>query len=405
MRRTPTLAFLLVTIFIDALGLGLIVPIGPALLTAIVGNPGRAAQWAGLINASYGLAQFLVLPLLGRIADRYGRRPVVVLALTLLGLDYLVHAVANSAWLFLVAHALAGAFAGTTAAVSAAVADITEPGRRPQAYGRINAAFGLGFIAGPAIGGLLGAVSLRLPFYAAAGLAFANALYGQLIVPESHAGDGRTSLRWRVANPVSTIAVLLRRPGLRHLTVSRLLSDVARVANQVVWVFVMTARFGWSASQTGMTLAASSIVGAAVSARLADPLVTALGERRAAIVCTGAGAVSLAGFATVPVGWLVVVPMGIGAIAALGSAATQSWLSRLAGPSEQGTVQAALAAIGSLAEMAVPVLATVVFAWSLTVGQPGLVLLAAAAIAALAGLVLAGSSPAGTEPADGCNRP
>ncbi len=209
MRRAPTLAFLLVTIFIDALGLGLIVPIGPGLLTAITGNAGRAAQWSGLINASYGLAQFLVVPLLGRMADRYGRRPVLVLALTLLGLDYLVHAVANSAWLFLLAHGLAGAFAGTTTAVNAAVADITEPGRRPQAYGRINAAFGVGFIAGPAVGGLLAAVSLRLPFYVAAGLAFANALYGRLIVPESRPGDGRTSLRWRLANPVSTIGGLL----------------------------------------------------------------------------------------------------------------------------------------------------------------------------------------------------
>ena len=170
MRRTPTLAFLLVTIVIDALGLGLIVPIGPALLTAITGEAGRAAQWSGLINASYGLAQFLVVPLLGRMADRYGRRPVLVLALTLLGVDYLVHAVANSAWLLLLAHGLAGAFAGTTTAVNAAVADITEPGRRPRAYGRINAAFGVGFIAGPAVGGLLAGVNLRLPFVVAAGL-------------------------------------------------------------------------------------------------------------------------------------------------------------------------------------------------------------------------------------------
>ena len=211
MRRTPTLAFLLVTVGIDMLGLGLIVPIVPSLMTAITGHPASAAQWSGIVGASYGLTQFLAAPFLGRLSDRYGRKPVLVAALTFLGVDYLIHGIANSVWLLVLAHGLAGAFAGTGTVVNAYIADITEPAQRPKAYGLIGAAFSIGFVAGPAISGLLGAVNVLVPFYVAAGLAFVNASYGLLVVPESRPGDRRTGLGWRVANPVSALVMMLRR--------------------------------------------------------------------------------------------------------------------------------------------------------------------------------------------------
>jgi len=178
MRRTPALAFLFATVLVDMLGLGIVVPVVPGLMTAVTGDPAAGARWSGWIDASFGVTQFLAAPLLGRMADRYGRRPVLILALSFLGLDYLAHAVANRPVTMLAAHALAGALAGTTTVVNAYIADITPPADRPRAYGYVSAAFAVGFVAGPAIGGLLGTVNLRLPFLVAAALAGANALYG-----------------------------------------------------------------------------------------------------------------------------------------------------------------------------------------------------------------------------------
>ena len=388
MRRRSTLAFLLVTVFVDMLGLGIVVPIVPALMTAVTGDPAAGARWSGWIDASFGITQFLAAPLLGRAADRFGRRPVLVAALGFLGLDYLAHALAGRPVTMLVAHALAGALAGTMTVVNAYIADTTPPEDRPRAYGYVGAAFSVGFVAGPVIGGLLGAVSPRLPFLVAAALAGANALYGAVVLPESRPGDRTTSLAWRVANPFSSIAAVLRRPGLGYPAVGRFLGDVARMASQVTWTFVMTARFGWGTGRVGAVLAAGSLLGALVSARLSGAYVRRLGVRRAAIVSALAGAVSLAGFGLAGP-WLLAPAMGLGAVAALGGKACQTWITGASGAEEQGTVQGALTGLSAIAEAGVPVLATGVFAWSLAVPLPGLVLVLAGAVGAASALVLA----------------
>jgi MFS transporter, DHA1 family, tetracycline resistance protein len=387
-RRTPTLAFLLVTVFVDMLGLGIVVPVGPALLTAITGHPADGARWSGWIDASFGAAQFLVAPLLGRIADRYGRRPVLILALSGLSLDYLVHALARQAVTMLAAHALAGALAGTTTVVNAYIADITPPPQRPGAYGYVGAAFSAGFVAGPVIGGLLGAANPRLPFLLAAALAAGNAVYGAFVLPESRPGDRTAAVGWRVANPVSSIVAIVRRPSLAHLAVARLLGDIARIANQVTWTFVMVARFGWHTGTVGVVLAASSLIGAVVSAKLSGPYVRSLGVRRAAIVSAWAGAASLAGFGLVGP-WLIVPMMGLGSIAALGGNACATWITEASDADEQGTVQGALTGISAVAEAGVPVAATTVFACSVGTPVPGPVLVLAGAVAAVSALVLA----------------
>src|SRR5690349_3383291 len=201
MRRAPALSFLLVTVFIDMLGLGLIVPIVPALMTAVTADTATAAFWSGLLGTVYGLLQFAASPLLGRLSDRYGRRPVLLASLACLGVDWLAHAISLSPWTLLVFHALAGACAGTNTVVNAYIADVTEPESRARAYGLIGSAFGLGFVAGPTIGGLLGAVDVRLPFFAAGALCFANAAYGWFVLPESRPGDRTTALTLRTANP------------------------------------------------------------------------------------------------------------------------------------------------------------------------------------------------------------
>ncbi|GIH19545.1 MFS transporter [Rugosimonospora africana] len=401
MRRSPALAFLLITVFIDMLGLGIVVPVVPALMTTITGHAASAAHWSGLIDASFGVTQFLASPFLGRLSDRYGRRPILILAMSFLGVDWLAHAIANTPATILAAHAAAGALGGTMTVINAYLADITEPADRPRAYGYVGAAFSAGFVAGPVLGGLLGGVSVRLPFLVTAGLAATNAAFGLLVLPESRPGDRRTGIGWRLANPFSAIASMLRRPQLRHLVIARLLGDIARMANQVMWVFVMVARFGWPTAKVGATLAVSSVIGAVVSARVSGPFVRWLGVRRASVVCSLAGAASLAGFGLVPTGWLIPPCMAVGAVSAIGGTASQSWISGLAHGDEHGTVQGTLTGISAIAETTVPVAATGLFAWSLRIPMPGLVLVAAAAFAVASAVTMSRSPrshPAGAEP-------
>jgi len=397
MPRSPALSFLLVTVFVDMLGLGLVVPILPALMTAVTGDVADGARWSGVIGSSFGLLQFLVSPLLGRLSDRYGRRPVLLASLACLGVDYLGHAVSTTAWLLLLFHGLAGACAGTNTVVNAYIADVTEPERRARAYGLVGAAFGLGFVAGPIVGGLLGAVDVRLPFYAAAGLAFANVAYGLLVLPESRRGDRTTPLGLRLASPLGSVVGVLRRPLLGRLACARFFADVARMTHQVSWTFFVTYQFAWSTAWVGFALAAGALAGAVFQACLVGPGVRWLGDKRAAVLGGALGAVALGGTALASAPWEVYALQSVGVVASIGGAAAQSWLSRAAGADEQGTVHGAVTGLGAVAETVVPVAATAVFAWSLTYELPGLVFLAAAGFAALSTLWLAATpAPAPT---------
>jgi DHA1 family tetracycline resistance protein-like MFS transporter len=393
MRRAPALVFLLVTVFVDMLGLGIVVPIASALLTDLAGEVGAAARWSGWIASSYGLLQFFTAPLLGRLADRYGRRPVLLASLTFLGLDYLGHAATPSVALLVVCHGLAGAFAGTNIVVNAYIADVVPPERRAHAFGLVGAAFGAGFVAGPTIGGLLGAVDVRLPFYAAAALALANVGYGFLVLPESRPGDRTTTLSLRAANPVAALAAVLRRPVLGRLTLARFCADIARMTHQAIWTFFVTVQFAWNTTQIGLTMAAGAVAGAAFQARAVGPAVRWLGDRRAAVLGSAVGVAGLTGTALATTPLTVYVLQVVGVLGSVAGAAAQSWISRAAGAHEQGTVAGALTGTSAIAEMTVPIVAGAVFGWSVAFGMPGLVFLGAAAFAA-ASTVLLATTPA-----------
>ncbi|WP_422769846.1 MFS transporter [Plantactinospora sp. WMMC1484] len=388
MRRAPALSFLLVTVFLDMLGLGLIVPIMPALMAAVTEDATAAVRWSGLLGSIYGLLQFVVSPLLGRLSDRYGRRPVLLASLTCLGIDWLAHAISPGPWTLLLSHALAGAGAGTYTVVNAYIADVTEPESRARAYGLVGAAFGLGFVAGPAIGGLLGTVDVRLPFFAAAGLSFANVAYGWFVLPESRPGDRTTPLTLRAANPVGSLAALLRRPVLGRLACARLCSDIARTTHQSVWTFFLTAQFAWSTAQIGVVMATGALASAVFQARAVGPVVRLLGEKRAAVAGSLLGVGSLGGTAFVSVPWMLYILQAVGVIGSIGGAAVLSWISRTARADEQGIVQGAVTGVGSVAETLVPVAAGAVFGWSLAYASPGLIFVGAAVFAAASAILL-----------------
>jgi DHA1 family tetracycline resistance protein-like MFS transporter len=392
MRRAPALSFLLVTVFIDMLGLGIVVPIVPALMLDLTGDAAGAARWSGLIGSSYGLLQFVTAPLLGRLADRYGRRPVLLVSLACLGVDYLGHAITPTMGLLIGFHALAGVCAGTTTVVNAYVADVTTPERRAAAYGLIGSAFGLGFVAGPVLGGVLGAVDVRLPFYAAAGLALANVAYGWYVLPESRPGDRTTQLSLRAANPVGSLAHVLRRPVLGRLALARFCADVARMTHQAIWTFFVTYQFAWNTAQVGITMSAGALAGAAFQARAVGPAVRWLGDKRAAVIGSAFGAAGLAATAFVTVPWTIYLLQAVGVLGSIGGAAAQSWISRATGADEQGTVNGALTGSSAIAEMVVPVAAGAAFAWSLTHSLAGLVFVGAAFFAAASTLILAATA-------------
>jgi DHA1 family tetracycline resistance protein-like MFS transporter len=389
MRRAPALSFLLVTVFLDMLGLGLIVPIVPALMTAVTEDATAAVFWSGLLGSIYGVLQFVASPLLGRLSDRYGRRPVLLASLTCLGIDWLAHAISPSPWTLLLFHALAGACAGTDTVVNAYIADVTKPESRARAYGLIGFAFGLGFVVGPTIGGLLGAADIRLPFFAAGALSFANVAYGWFVLPESRRGDRTTPLTLRTANPVGSLGVVLRRPVLGRLAYARFCADVARMTHQSIWTFFLTYQFAWSTAHIGAVMAAGALAGAVFQARAVGPVVRRLGDKRAAVAGSLLGVAALLGTAFVSAPWMLYVLQAVGVLGSVGGAAAQSWISRSVRANEQGTVQGALTGIGAVAETVVPVAAGAAFGWSLAYASPGLVFVGAAAFAAFAALLLA----------------
>ncbi|GAB7039473.1 TCR/Tet family MFS transporter [Catenuloplanes niger JCM 9533] len=389
MRRAPALSFLLVTVFLDMLGLGLIVPIMPALMAAVTMDAASAALWSGVLGSVYGLLQFAVSPLLGQLADRYGRRPVLLASLVLLGLDWLAHALADGPWTLLVFHALAGACAGTNTVVNAYLADVTPPAGRARAYGLVGAAFGLGFTAGPVVGGLLGTVDVRLPFLAAAVLSFANVAYGWFVLPESRPGDRGTPLTPRGANPVVAIVAVLRRPVLGRLARARFCADAARMTHQSVWTFFVAYQFAWSTAHIGVVMAVNAVTVAVVQTRAVGPLARRLGDRRAAVAGSVVVAVSFLGTGLATAPWMLYLAQGVGVLGVLAVAATMSWISREIGDGEQGTVQGALSGVGATAETVVPVTAGAVFGWSLAYGRPGLVFVLAAVLAATSAVILA----------------
>ncbi|WP_425074233.1 TCR/Tet family MFS transporter [Sagittula sp. S175] len=360
--RLPVV-FLLVTVAIDALGIGLILPVMPDLIGEVShrGLSG-AAMWGGVLATVYAAMQFLFAPFLGTLSDAIGRRPVLLSTLGLMVIDYVVMAYTNSLPVLLIARTIGGFAAATHSTAFAAMADLSPPEKRTQSFGLIGAAFGLGFVLGPTIGGLLGEFGTRAPFWLAAALAAANTILGFWAFPETNPPENRRRFHWSEANPFGAFRALSRMPGIKRGLTILFLYHVAFAVYPAVWAFFGHARFGWGASIIGISLGIFGISYAAVQAGIIRLLLRWFGEAGTALfglVCAGVA------FALIPFiedGTLVLALTPIAAMGGTLGPAVQGMMSRSLTPDRQGALQGVLTSTAALASVVSPLIMTSVFA-------------------------------------------
>jgi len=388
-------AFIFITITLDMLALGIIVPVLPKLIVAFEGGDvAHAARIVGIFGFAWSAMQFLASPVVGAMSDRFGRRPIVLLSNFGLGLDYLVMAMAPSvAWLF-AGRIISGITSSSFPTASAYVADVTPPEQRAAKFGLLGAAFGLGFIIGPAVGGVLGDIDLRLPFWVAGGLSLANAAYGYFILPESLPPEKRARVPWRVANPLGSLSFLRAHPELLALGATFFLYYFAHEVYPTLFVLYGDYRYAWSARDLGLTLALFGLGSTITSAFLIGPIVKRIGERNAMILGLSLSATSALVIALAYTGTLFFLSVPLASLGGLSTPSLMSIASRQASETEQGRLQGALGSLQGIAMMVAPLVLTQLFSVSIQRGgQPlagvpfaftSLVLLAALLLAARA---------------------
>jgi len=359
--------FIFITVALDMLALGVMIPVLPKLIIEFEhGDVARAAGAAGLFGFSWAAMQFVFSPLLGAISDRRGRRPVILLSNLGLGLDYLLMALAPSlSWLF-VGRLISGITSASYSTAGAYIADVTPKEQRAAKFGMLGAAFGLGFVVGPAIGGWLGGISLRMPFYAAAGLSLSNALYGFFVLPESLPKEKRAPFVWSKANPVGSLALLRSHPRLLSLALVSFLAKVAHDSLPSVFVLYTDYRYHWSERTIGLCLAGVGVASTLVAALLVGPLVKRFGERRALLVGLLFGVLGFGVYGWAPTGGWFLVGIPLVAIWGLAGPAFQALMSRRIEPSAQGRLQGALASMSGITGMVGPLLFTQIFAFGIS---------------------------------------
>jgi DHA1 family tetracycline resistance protein-like MFS transporter len=370
--RRAALAFIFVTVVLDMLALGMIVPVLPKLVESfLAGDTARAARVYGLFGTVWALMQFVFSPVVGALSDRFGRRRVILLSNLGLGLDYLLMAWAPTlGWLF-AGRVISGITAASVPTAAAYIADVTPPEKRAGAFGLLGAAFGLGFVLGPAAGGLLGSIGPRLPFWVAAGLSLANALYGLLVLPESLAPERRSAFAWRRASPVGSLVLLRRHPELLGLAAASFLGYLAHEVLPSTFVLYTGYRYGWDERTVGLSLAAVGVCSGLVQGGLVRPVVRRFGERRAlgAGLVFGAAGVALFGLAPTPTLFWLGIPLM--SLWGLSGPSTQGLMTRRVSSSEQGQLQGAHGSLRAIAGLAGPGLFTLTFAAAIAPHREG----------------------------------
>jgi DHA1 family tetracycline resistance protein-like MFS transporter len=370
--RKPALGFIFITLFLDIFGIGLIIPILPKLIEQLSGgNVSAASHTYGWLAALYSLMQFLCAPVLGSLSDRFGRRAVILSSLFGSWLDYLLLAFAPSLPWFFLGRIVAGITGANMTAANAYIADVSPPEKRAANFGIVAAAFGLGFIAGPALGGWIGGqFGLRAPFLVTAGLTLLNWCYGMFVLPESLPRENRRAFDWKRANPVGSLVALKRHPEVLGLTETYFLMHLAHQVFPSTWVLYTSYRYGWTPKQVGLSLAAVGVMAAIVQGGLVRKIIPKLGERRSIIIGLMNATVFFAAYGLATQGWMVYVLIGIGSFGGIAMPALQGLVSRGVPLNEQGAVQGALSSLASLAGILGPVLATGLFGYFISARAP-----------------------------------
>jgi MFS transporter, DHA1 family, tetracycline resistance protein len=356
------LVFIVVTVLLDIVGFGLIIPVLPRLLVELTGDTvSQAAIDGGWLAFVYAAMQFVCAPVLGNLSDRYGRRPVLLFAVGALGVDYVVMGLAPTlAWLFL-GRAIAGMAGASFTPAYAYVADVSPPEKRAQNFGLISAAFGVGFILGPALGGFLGTFGTRTPFFTAAALSLVNLLYGTFVLPESLPPESRRPFDWRRANPLGTLLQMRKHPVVLGLLGALFLWMVAHQVMPATWTFYTKFRFGWSEMMIGASLAAAGVVMAVSQATLMRVLVPRLGERRTALAGIAVASVGYLGYGMATASWMMFAWLVTWFLGALVMPSTNALMSHRVEKGAQGELQGAVAGLFSLSSIVGPPLMTQLF--------------------------------------------
>lgn len=367
MKTTPNnaLLFIFITVLVDVIGLGIIIPIVPKLIENLTGlGINEASKYGGWLLFSFAIMQFIFSPILGGLSDRFGRRPILLLSLFGLGLDYIFHAFAPSiAWLF-VGRIIAGIMGASFSTATAYIADISSPEKRAQNFGLIGAAFGLGFIIGPVIGGISSKWGTNVPFLIAAGLTLLNVIYGYFVLPESLSKDNRRVFEWKRANPISSLKNLRKYPVVSGLVISLVLTFIASHAVQSNWSFYTMYKFNWTAEIVGYSLAVVGVLVAFVQGFLIRKIIPRLGQVKSIYLGMSFSALGLLLFGLASESWMMfafLIPYCLGGIA---GPSIQGVISSQVPANEQGELQGALTSLMSLCGVFGPLLMTNLFAFA-----------------------------------------
>lgn len=362
-KRSATMTFVFITVLLDMIALGIMIPVfQPLILGFEGGSYANTALISGAFATIFAVVQFFASPILGTLSDRVGRRPLILLSNLGTSLDYVIMALApNVGWLF-VGRVLSGATTASITVASAYVADVTPEDKRAGAYGMISAAFGVGFVVGPWIGGMLGAHDPRLPFWVAGALSLVNFLYGFLVLPESLKHDDRNAFSWKRANPLGSVKMLRRHPELAGLALVGLIGYVAHEALPQLFVLYTKYAYSWSMAMVGNALAVVGIFTIAISAAVIGPTVKVLGERRALVVGLFFGAVGFALYGGNQLLFWIAMPVNM--LWMIASSSSQALMTRRVAKNEQGELQGAINMLRSLGMFIGPLLFSTVFAYS-----------------------------------------
>ena len=362
MQNRLPLIFILITVMLDSMGIGLIMPVMPDLIQELeAGDLGQAALWGGILAAIFAVMQFLFGPVIGGLSDRFGRRPVLLIALVVMAFDYVLMAVAGTIWLLVIGRIIGGITAATQSTASAYMADISKPEDKSANFGLIGAAFGMGFVLGPLMGGLLAEYGTRAPFWAAAVLAGANAIFGYFALPETVTDRIRRPFSLRRANPFGAFKHIGQLPGLGRLMGMSFIYGIAFFVYPSIWAYFGKLQFGWGPGMIGLSLGAFGIGIAIVQGVLIRPILARIGERNAVLLGLGVDVVAFVALGFVTNGWIALALTPLTALGSIAGPALQGIMSRTAPDDQQGELQGALTSINAVASIAAPLAMTQVF--------------------------------------------